>query len=165
MVHFAVSARVLLRTGRRYRVGPNVGPTLGRQLGICSQNPWSTCDFWAKPVTFACGPQPGRDLADRRDAVQRRPAGLSGPPGRLSALSVFLCKSVFYGAFVWARRALNSQKWRARPVFDASLGTFDGAYDAQYPPSGDGYGMSTYTYLNFCLARIVIDNTFGVPSV
>jgi hypothetical protein len=25
-----------------------------------------------------------------------------GPPGRLSALSVFLCKSVFYGAFVWA---------------------------------------------------------------
>jgi hypothetical protein len=33
-----------------------------------------------------------------------------GPPGRLSALSVFLCKSVFYGAFVWARRALNSQK-------------------------------------------------------
>jgi hypothetical protein len=30
-----------------------------------------------------------------------------GPPGRLSALSVFLCKSVFYGAFVWARRVLN----------------------------------------------------------
>ena len=35
-----------------------------------------------------------------------------GPPGRLSALCVFLCKSVFYGVFVWARRALNSQKWR-----------------------------------------------------
>jgi hypothetical protein len=33
-------------------------------------------------------------------------------PGRLSALSVFLCKSVLYGVFVWARRALNSQKWR-----------------------------------------------------
>ena len=32
------------------------------------------------------------------------------PPGRLSAISVFLCKSVFYGAFVWARRALNSKK-------------------------------------------------------
>ena len=32
-------------------------------------------------------------------------------PGRLSALaflSVFLCKSVLYGVFVWARRALNS---------------------------------------------------------
>ena len=37
-----------------------------------------------------------------------------GPPGRLSALSVFLCKSVFYGAFVWARRALNIQKRRLR---------------------------------------------------
>jgi hypothetical protein len=35
-----------------------------------------------------------------------------GPPGRLSALSAFLCKSVFYGAFVWARRELNSQKRR-----------------------------------------------------
>jgi hypothetical protein len=28
--------------------------------------------------------------------------------GRLSALSVFLCESVLYGAFVWARRALKS---------------------------------------------------------
>ena len=31
-------------------------------------------------------------------------------PGLLSAISVFLYKSVLYGAFVWARRALNSQK-------------------------------------------------------
>jgi hypothetical protein len=28
-----------------------------------------------------------------------------GRSGRLSALSIFLCKSVFYGVFVWARRA------------------------------------------------------------
>ena len=35
-----------------------------------------------------------------------------GRRGRLSAISVFLCKSVLYGAFVWARRALNSQKRR-----------------------------------------------------
>ena len=35
-----------------------------------------------------------------------------GPPGRLSAISVFLCKSILYGAFVWARRALNSRKRR-----------------------------------------------------
>ena len=35
-----------------------------------------------------------------------------GPPGRLSAISVFRCKPVFYGAFVWARRALDSQKRR-----------------------------------------------------
>jgi hypothetical protein len=34
-------------------------------------------------------------------------------PGRLSALSVFLCKSVVYGTFVWARRALNSRKRRS----------------------------------------------------
>jgi hypothetical protein len=28
-------------------------------------------------------------------------------PGRLSALSVLHSKSIFYGAFVWVRRALN----------------------------------------------------------
>jgi hypothetical protein len=33
-------------------------------------------------------------------------------PGRLSFLSISLCASVFYGAFVWARRALNCQKRR-----------------------------------------------------
>ena len=42
-------------------------------------------------------------------------------PGRLSALSVFLCKFVLYGVFVWACRVLNSQKrWflaRARGQF------------------------------------------------
>jgi hypothetical protein len=32
--------------------------------------------------------------------------------GRLSALSIFLWKYILYGAFVWARRALNSQKRR-----------------------------------------------------
>ena len=48
--------------------------------------------------------------------------------GRLSALSVFLCKSVLYGAIVWARRALNSQKRRfpARAVVDdAALAALD----------------------------------------
>jgi hypothetical protein len=35
------------------------------------------------------------------------------PPGRLSALRVFLCKSVLYGAFVRARRALTHQKRRS----------------------------------------------------
>jgi hypothetical protein len=33
-----------------------------------------------------------------------------GPPGRLSALSVSLCKSVLCWAFVWACRALKHQK-------------------------------------------------------
>ena len=42
-------------------------------------------------------------------------------PGRLSALRVFKSKSVLYGAFVWARRALNSPFWRfsARAVAKA----------------------------------------------
>jgi hypothetical protein len=33
-------------------------------------------------------------------------------PGRLSALSVLRSKVGLHGAFVWARRALNNQKWR-----------------------------------------------------
>jgi hypothetical protein len=33
-------------------------------------------------------------------------------PGRLSGLSVFLWESILYGAFVWARRALNGPKRR-----------------------------------------------------
>jgi hypothetical protein len=53
-----------------------------------------------------------------------------GRPGRLSTLSVFLCKSVLYGAFVWVRRALKYQKRRfpARAdktwhsLYDAALG-------------------------------------------
>ena len=49
------------------------------------------------------------------------PRSVRAVPGRLSAIRVFLCKSVLYGAFVWARRALNSRKRRfpARAV-DAS---------------------------------------------
>ena len=35
-----------------------------------------------------------------------------GRPGRFSALSVFLCKSILCGVFVWARRALNTIKRR-----------------------------------------------------
>ena len=35
-----------------------------------------------------------------------------GRRGHLSAISVFLCKSVLYGTFVWARRVLNNQKRR-----------------------------------------------------
>ena len=42
--------------------------------------------------------------------------------GRLSAIRLFLWKSILYGAFVWARRALNSRKWRfpARAVAGAA---------------------------------------------
>ena len=50
----------------------------------------------------------------RSSSSSRSPASRSvrARPGRLSALSVFRCRSVFYGAFGWARRALSSQKWR-----------------------------------------------------
>jgi hypothetical protein len=42
-----------------------------------------------------------------------RSAPLPAPArGRLSALSVFLYKSILYGAFVWARSALNGRKRR-----------------------------------------------------
>jgi U2-associated protein SR140 len=41
-----------------------------------------------------------------------QPPTVQAAQGRLSALSVFLCKSIFYGAFVWARRALTGLKWR-----------------------------------------------------
>ena len=49
-----------------------------------------------------------------------------GRPGRLSALSVFHSKSVLYGAFVWARRALNRQKRR----FSARAATADAGVTA-----------------------------------
>jgi hypothetical protein len=39
-----------------------------------------------------------------------------GPRGRLSIISVFLCRSVLYGAFVWARRALKHQNGGFRPA-------------------------------------------------
>ena len=47
----------------------------------------------------------------------------SARPGRLSALSVSHSKSVLYGAFVWAHRALNSSKWwfPARAGWNSSL--------------------------------------------
>ena len=47
-----------------------------------------------------------------------------GRRGRLSAISVFLCESVLYGAFVLARMALKHQKRRfpARAVHRLTLG-------------------------------------------
>jgi hypothetical protein len=47
-------------------------------------------------------------------------------PRRLSGLSIFPCKSVFYGTFVGAR-ALNSQKWLfpARAVNDLIAGVVE----------------------------------------
>jgi hypothetical protein len=80
-----------------------------------------------------CGLDAGGGAGETRGA-SASPAARGGPApppsatvraalGRLSALSVFLCKSVFYGTFVWARRAINSQKRRfpARAVSPPAL--------------------------------------------
>jgi hypothetical protein len=53
----------------------------------------SFADFFAHPALDLASPE----------SVRARPAHLSG-------LSVVHSESVFYGAFVWVRRALNSQK-------------------------------------------------------
>ena len=62
--------------------------------------------------------------------MRARIVNCPGRPGRLSGLSVFHSKSVLYGAFVWARRALNDPKRRfpARAVW-SELGALvrDGA--------------------------------------
>jgi hypothetical protein len=71
------------------------------------------------------GPAAPRSVLNARAAAaEARAHGCPGRPGRLSALGVFLCKSVFDGAFVGARRGLNMQKRRfsARAVPPAARG-------------------------------------------
>jgi hypothetical protein len=53
----------------------------------------------------------GTSTADFFELVDLWPT-VRARPGRLSALRVFHIKSTLYGAFVWARRALNSPKRR-----------------------------------------------------
>jgi hypothetical protein len=62
-----------------------------------------------------------RPSARRAAGSNGRPRVVRAVPGRLSVISVSLCKSVLYGAFVWAHRALNSRKRRfpARAVTGA----------------------------------------------
>jgi hypothetical protein len=55
-------------------------------------------------------PREGRDWAERADTATVPLSAVRARPGRLSALSISHSKSGLYGAFVWARRALNSQK-------------------------------------------------------
>ena len=63
-----------------------------------------TCIFWANVTPFTLQPA-GRGRGGEALPVRAR-------PGRLSALSVSHSESGLYGAFVWARRALNGQKRR-----------------------------------------------------
>jgi hypothetical protein len=80
-----------------------------------------TYELWSKPLGGGRVAALLVNNGPRTDRVSFDPfSDCPGPPGRLSAPSVFLCKSVLYGVFVWARRALNSQKRRfpARAVAD-----------------------------------------------
>ena len=61
-----------------------------------------------------------------------------GPPGRLSTLSVFLCKLVLYGAFVWACRAPNRQKRRSRARADVRARGDGGPHPPAGPALHDG---------------------------
>jgi hypothetical protein len=59
-----------------------------------------------RPRTTRASPRPCGGWPSPRCSTVR------AVPGRLSALSVFLLKSILYGAFVWARRALHGPKRR-----------------------------------------------------
>jgi beta-galactosidase len=72
------------------------------------------------------------------------PPRVNGPGrrGRLSALRVSLYKSILYGAFVWARRALNSRKWRFPARAEYRVATLkrmgaNGWRGAHEPPAED----------------------------
>ena len=67
------------------------------------------------PLHRQAGGLPQTDVVADSGARARASTSLAycpGPPGRLSALTVFHSKSFLYGAFVWARRALTSPKRR-----------------------------------------------------
>ena len=70
--------------------------------------------------------------------------------GRLSALSVFLCKFVLYGVFVWARRALNSRKrwFPARAEEPVDVPVWDGEIPRDELEASLDEGL-----LSFSLAR------------
>ena len=83
-----------------------------------------------------------------RRALRVRP----GRRGRLSALRVFLCKSVLYGAFVWARRVLNHQKrrflaWAVTNPADPTF-AFHSAWDIFLRTAADGPGIPSRASLS-----------------
>jgi hypothetical protein len=66
---------------------------------------WNT-----KSVAEACTKQETGHCVWGGEASCSADVTVRAVPGRLSALSVFLLKSILYWAFVWARRALNDPK-------------------------------------------------------
>jgi hypothetical protein len=94
-----------------------------------------TIQYRRVKMTSPPGASRAEQLQRRRRGDRGRPHAAHlrhrpGRPGRLGTLSVFLCKSFLCGAFVWARRALNSRKWR----FPARAG--------RGPPRGRDWGSA-----------------------
>ena len=92
-----------------------------------------------------------------------------GPPERLSALSVFLFKSFFYGAFVWARRALSSQKRRfpARAVVLEAVWARGARGGAEvYEDAGDSldYQEGAYSLTGLSLAVGAAETTLTIAG-
>jgi hypothetical protein len=61
-----------------------------------------------RPRRSASTSRPSTGSSATPSTCRRSTSTVRARPGRLSALSVFYSKSVLYGGFVWARRALNS---------------------------------------------------------
>ena len=62
--------------------------------------------------TGALVPSAGKQFVSLVESADIELITVRARPGRLSALSVSHSKSILYGAFVWACRALNSSKRR-----------------------------------------------------
>jgi hypothetical protein len=81
--------------GKKYRV---LVPVAGKSYDETLQM------IRCAPVPRTLILQPGTPEPEKTDDVQAL-------QGWLSALRIFHRESVLYGAFIWARRALNNQKW------------------------------------------------------
>jgi hypothetical protein len=116
---------VLLGGGRHHTVQGNAFENVGDMAG--GQSVWIDARGLNGPGGPAANPncRYNGTFHQELQAVQfTRPPWSThcpGPPARLRALSMFLCKSGFYGAFVWACRALNSQKRRFPARADPEL--------------------------------------------
>jgi hypothetical protein len=75
-----------------------------------------------------------------------------GRRGRFSTLGVFPCKSVFYGAFVWARGALNRQKRRFLARAATRITTASSRWTSSGSRDGAAGHRSLITLLIWCAA-------------
>ena len=80
----------------------------------------------------ACRYEAGKKAADKKAAdLAKSHPHVRDLSGRLSALRAFHSKSVLYGAFVWARRALNGPKRRQLAARRVTAGAAAAKRDAE----------------------------------